>query len=154
MLFSFKERKKTVDFQRYIRRIIDLTIPNKTDSGNLPRYENRYNRSVPVLLCPWKDDEPVLSEAVVAIIKDIADRGVGVILTQPFAAEDVVLGFCLDEETALEPWFFLGVSRHDMAIGADFHVLGIELAEFISDTCRKQLAPLVPLAQKLLPPSG
>jgi hypothetical protein len=153
MLFSFKERKKTVDFQRYIRRIIDLTIPNKTDSGNLPRYENRYNRSVPVLLCPWKDDEPLLSETIVAITKDIADRGIGIILTQPFAAETMVLGFCLDEVTALEPWFFLGVRRHNIAIGGDFWLLGIELTEFISETCREQLEPLIPLVQKLYPPA-
>jgi hypothetical protein len=49
-MFSFSARKKTVDFQRYIRRLIELTRPNRGGSASMDRFENRHNRIIPALV--------------------------------------------------------------------------------------------------------
>lgn len=153
-MFSFSARKKSVDFQRYVRRLIDLTIPNRAGATNVERYENRHNRVIPALLCPWEGNTPIVSRAVVAITKDLADRGVGLILTEPFDATEVVVGFYDREATAEQPWFFLGVTRTSVPIGGGFWLLGIELTEFMNESWHSQLEPLYPLAEKLCPPSS
>jgi hypothetical protein len=149
-MFSFTARKKVADVQPLIRRIIDLTTPNcgRMEQGN--RYENRHNRCVPVLLSPWRDDQPVISTSVLAITKDFSDRGVGIIVNEPVDALEVALGFYLEKDMS-EPWYFLG-SRHSLVpIGGNFWLLGIELTEFINESHQQALAALAPLAERLRP---
>src|SRR3990172_8483421 len=126
-MFSFSARKTRVDLQRYVRRLIDLTIPNRPGSTNVERYENRHNRVIPALLCPWEGNAPIVSRAVTAITKDLADRGVGLILADPFDATEVVVGFYHREATASQPWFFRGVRRTSVPVGGGFWLFGIEL---------------------------
>lgn len=152
-MFSFSSRKKNVDFQRYIRRLIDLTSPNRGSSASMERCENRNNRTIPVLLCPWEQRTPLVSKAVVAITKDFTDRGVGLILSHPFDAKNVVIGICHEEATAKEPLFFLGARRTSNPIGGGFWLFGVELTEFMNETWRTELEPLFPMAKKLLQPS-
>lgn len=153
-LFSFSARNKSIDSQRYIRRLIDLTIPNNDRKRSTNRFENRYNRPIPALLCPWKDGEPIVSEALFVVTKDIADRGIGFILNQPCAATDVVIGFALQgiEHDEL-PCFFLCKRRSNVAIGGGFWLQGVEVEEFVNLSYHDELKPLIPLARKLLPPS-
>ena len=151
-MFSFSARKKTVDFQRYIRRLIELTRPNRGGSASMDRFENRHNRIIPALVCPWEQNTPIVSKAVVAITKDFADRGVGLILSDAFDAKDVVVGFCHEEATAKQPLFFLGERRTSSPIGGGFWLFGIEFTEFMNETWRVELEPLLPMAQKLLQP--
>ena len=89
-----------------------------------------------------------------AISKDLSDRGVGLILAEPFDAAEVVLGFCHQETSANQPWFFLGVRRTSVPIGGGFWVCGIELTEFMDESYHRQLEPLYPLAEMLRPPSS
>jgi hypothetical protein len=152
-MFSFTTRKKTVDAQRYIRRLIDLTIPNNAATANSERFENRCNRVLPVLLCPWEKNAPVVSKRIVVVTKDIGDRGVGLVLNHAFDANEVVVAFCLQTGTAAEPWFFRGTNRANMAIGGGFWLLGIQLVEFMNETWAVELEPLLPMARDLLPPS-
>jgi hypothetical protein len=151
-MFSFTARKKRVDFQGYIRRLIDLTSPNRANSEELQRCENRYNRVIPALLCPWEQGAPVVSKAVVAITRDIADQGVGLILNDAFVGQEVVVGFCDWEATSGSPWFFLGTKRTSLPIGGGYWLLGIEFSELINEIWPRQLEPLVGLAEKLRPP--
>jgi hypothetical protein len=151
-MFSFTARKKTTDFQRLIRRIIDLTVPNKASSEKVSRHEDRYNRTIPALLCPWQDTAPVVHKCAKAITKDFSDRGLGLIMSQPFDATDVAIGFFL-EKVMPEPWFFLGTQQSNVAIGGDFWLLGIGLKEFMNDDYRCELAPLFRMAHRLLPPT-
>lgn len=151
-MFSFTARQKTVEFQRYLRRMIDLTTPNKGTSADKARFENRHNRTIPVLMCPWENRTPIVSKTIVVVTKDIADQGVGVILNDFFAVKDVVVGFCLQDGTATKPWFFLGATQYNVAIGGGFWSVGVALTEFMNEKWHVELAPLFPMAQKLLPP--
>ena len=152
-MFSFGKQKKLVDLQKYMRRMADVTAPNNAASMDFLRLENRYNRVIPTLLCPWENGRADRDRAMVVVTKDIADRGVGLVTSHPFPAKEVVLGFWLNFPDVQSPWFFRGTIRREISIGGGFWLLGVELAEFMNDTWHHQVEPLWPLARKLLPPS-
>lgn len=151
-MFSFSKRKKVVDLCPRIRRLCDLTSPNlsTTLSG---RSENRYNRAIPTLLGPWQEDHPVVDESTIGLTSDIADRGVCLVLNQPFLAESVVVGYWVSLEAMSEPWYFLGNICRNQPVGGGFWAVGIELAEFANANHVEELAALTPLAAKLLAPA-
>jgi hypothetical protein len=150
-MFSFATRKKVVDMQPFVRRICDLTAPNNATAAGLPRSENRYNRVIPTLLCPWEEHRPIIDRTVVALTRDMSDRGVGVTLTHPLQADELVVGFYL-AGVMQEPWFFRGLPSRCDAMGGGFWLLGIELVEYMNEQWRDELDPLFGRAQKLLPP--
>jgi hypothetical protein len=151
-MFFSATRNHVVDLQRYMRRMIDATTPDRNVPLDETRSDSRYNRAIPTLLCPWEDGNPVVPQSVVAITKNIADRGISAILNRRFTAPKLVVGFCTAEATNGEPWFLLGEARHEDAIGGSFWLLGIELTEFMNEEWRAELAPLLPAARQLLPP--
>lgn len=151
-MFSFAMRKKVVDMQPYLRRICDLTAPNNAAAAGLPRTENRYNRAIPVLLCPWEDHRPVTDRSAIAVTRDLSDRGVGVILTHPLDATEMAIGFYLASDTMQEPWFFRGLVTRCEPMGGGFWLLGLELVECMNENWSDELQPLFARAQKLLPP--
>ena len=153
-MFSLGRRKKIVNLQRYLRRIVDRTAPNNGVSMDVARTENRYNRIIPTLLSPWTDGRVDVGRSLLALTKDIADHGIGVITNHPFPRGDVVVGFWLPDRDMQSPWFFQGSIQRESPIGGGFWLLGIELEEFISDDRQHELEPLAPLAKKLLPPQG
>jgi hypothetical protein len=152
-MFSFTKSKKTVELSPYVRRICDLTTPNNTSSPELDRVENRYNRSIPTLIVPWDANRPIVDGLVIGITRDIADHGIGLVLSEPFQADDVLLGFWVDAAQMSDPWFFLGKTRRCSAVGGGFWTLGVELIEFANARFAKEVELLRPTASKLLPPS-
>lgn len=152
-MFGFRRRKTGLDMQAHLRRIADLTIPNRTSSENPLRFEDRNNRTVPVLVCPWTEDGPDLSRCVMAVTKDISDRGVSVVMNHPLVTEEVVIGFFLPGTVMLEPWFFRGAPRRNVSIGGGFWLLAVELLELMNQNGKSHIEPLFPIAQKLLPTS-
>ncbi len=150
-MFSFANHKKIVDLYPYIRQICDLTTPNLATMF-AGRSEDRFNRTIPTLLCPWEDDRPVVDECAICLTSDLADRGVRLVLTQPFRAETVAVGYWIDAEHMCEPWFFLGEVRRNQPIGGGFWAVGIELTEFANTVHREAFADLRASAAKLLAP--
>jgi hypothetical protein len=152
-MFSFRERRKAVDLQKYVRRIADVTTPNSGMTAECLRSQIRYNRTIPTLLCPWYGDRVDCDRCAMVLTKDLCDRGVGLITHHPFPGRDVVLGFWLPyDDNMQEPWFFRGTIQREVPIGGGFWWLGVELAEFMNERWRVQLGPLLPMAQKLVPP--
>jgi hypothetical protein len=151
-MFSFSASKKVIDFQPKVRRLCDLTTPNLAviDSG---RSENRYNRAVPTVLAPWKDEQVDLSECVFGLTSDLADGGACVILNEPFEADEVVVGYWTSRDDMSEPWYFLGTVRRLQALGGGFWTMGIEFTEFANPNHREALAALSGLAATLPSPA-
>ncbi len=151
-MFSFSPRKRRVDIESCMRRICDRTTPNyPLPVSNQHRQEQRYNRTIPVLLGPWRDHRVALDECTWGVTKDICDRGVGVVLNQPFRAESAVIGFWLPPDIMSEPWFFLGETQGLGQIGGGFWLLGIELVELANHHHQDKFEALRPLAAQLLP---
>ncbi len=150
-MFSFAKNKKTVDIYPYVRRICDLTTPNLA-TVTAGRSEDRFNRTIPTLICPWENGYPANHESSVCLTSDLADRGVCLVLNQPFRAEHVVLGYWIAGGEIRDPWFFLGQVRRNRAIGGGFWSVGVELTEFANSNHQRALAPLHEAAASLLPP--
>lgn len=150
-MFSFAVRKKKTDTVRYVRRLSDLTTPNMGTMGELSREENRYNRTLPALLCPWEREQAVVEECAFVLTRDLSDHGIGLTLNAPFTAEDALLGFWLPSDEMSEPWFFVSRTRRLTPMGGGFWSLGVELVEFANPNYGEQLEILKPVALHLLP---
>src|SRR5262245_56452505 len=109
-MYSFEVRKKSTHVQSRIRRLLDLTVPNIPKGKQHGRFEDRGNRVIPALLCPWETQGPITNQSAFVLTKDFSSEGVGVLLAQPFRATDVVISFWLDAFMD-EPWHFLGVAQ-------------------------------------------
>jgi len=149
-MFFTREEGDKHKVQGFLRRVCDLTSPN------LPRQEefrghNRHNRTIPVLLTPWENDMPVVSETTTALTKDISDRGLCVTTPQPFRCEQAVVGIWLPHRQNHTPWFFRGCVRPNVQIGGGFWALGLEVAELLTVSPGSEIARLVTLTQRLLP---
>lgn len=153
MLF-LKKRRNTVDLAPYVRRIIDVTTPNLPSQGNVGRTENRYNRTIPVLLTGWSAKGGVEKPIKFAVTKDLTDRGISVVLDAPLPTTEIMVGFWLSATQTETPWFFLGKTVRQQPIGGGFQLHAIELLEYATETYAKQLHKVLPLARQLLAPSG
>lgn len=151
-MFSFSSRKKTVELHSHLRRVADLTVPNlQLSSTESPRSETRYNRRIPVLICPWEHGKLVLDDGAFALAADLSDNGVGLVMHQPYRCCEVVVGFWVPSSDIEEPWYFLGQSHRNVSIGGGFWTLGVELKEFANSEHRTRLKPLARFAERLLP---
>lgn len=145
-MFLFR-RKKQPDLFRMIRRFIDRSSPVLPPSSGESRWEDRSNRTIPVLLAP-RDGESVCSdEATFAITKNLSDHGLALVLPHPFRAESVVIGFW----HADAPYFVLGSVRQNVPLGGGFWQVGLELHQMLTMADHPDLMPLASLAGRLDP---
>ncbi len=151
-MFSFNARKKRLEVRKYLARICDLTTPNYAAPSDEERSEDRHNRSIPTLICPWENNLPCVDEAAFVLTKDISDAGIGIVANQPICADDVLVGLWLEENGSESPWFFLSEVRRNAPLGGGFWILGIELTEFANHEYQNVLKPLRKLAERLRVP--
>ena len=150
-MFSLFEKKSVVDLTPFIRRLCDLTTPNRP-VPDCQRYDLRSNRTLPVLLCPWRKNRPQNEEIEFAITKDISDRGIGLIRRDSLAKGEYVIAFWLNEEMP-EPWFFRVTVLLNQNIGGGFWLVGSQLEELLNEQHKRALESLHEAAASLLPPS-
>ena len=150
-MFSFDDRKKRLEIHSHVRRILDLTVPNYSGEAGLERAENRHNRVLPAVLCPWERGRPAIEFCTYVTTRDIASEGVGLVLPQPFRAEEVLIGFWLEPAVMEQPWFFLGRAQSLRRIGGGYWTLGVQLTEYLGAGCRGDLTPLRTWVQQLQP---
>jgi hypothetical protein len=88
-MFSFLSKKKRLDATPHIRRLIDLTAPNRpTFIENEQRSENRYCRSLPILLSPMTDNLPILNASFAGVSQEISDSGLRLITLERLTADE------------------------------------------------------------------
>ena len=151
-MYTFQERVAAQSVQSRLRRIGDLTVPNSPLIGDSSRYIPRQNRTIPTLVCPWEKEAADVARCTVAITRDLADEGVGLLLTHPIAGPEILVVYQLPDSAMPSPWFFRGTIQHNTPLGGGFWVVGVALAEFLTSQRHSSLTPLATLAQKLLPP--
>jgi len=154
MLFS-KGRKQRREMESYLRRVSDMTNPNGGSSEGNVRAENRFSRIFPVLIAPWENDVPLLTNCTYGLTKDLSEHGIAVVITRPFKQKNVVIGIWPTNELitagSSKPGFMLGEVRAEFEIGAAFYQLGIQLQEMIDDS-HPQFDKLRTQVKCLLPP--
>ena len=140
--------------QKYLRRVTDLTTPNRAGAPSCLRVEDRYNRAIPTLLVPWEGDRVDRTRCAMVLTRDISEHGIGLITHHPLRVSEVVLAYWLSFDDAHEPWFFRGAIQWEEAMGGGFWAIGVELAEFMNTHRRTDVELLVPMTRKLVPPKA
>jgi len=145
-MFSFDTRKRLVEVRGFVRKLVDATSPNLPPIEGDFRSENRSNRALPALLAPWEGGQPVVEESTYAFTKDFSDRGLALVLPQPFRAVDVVVTLWIES-----PRFALGEVRQNVPVGGGFWQLGVELTAILDSAEFPQVETLIPVATHLVP---
>lgn len=145
-MFSFDTQKRLGEVRNLVRQLVDVTSPNAPPLEGESRSEDRSNRALPALLTPWEDGCPVTDESTYALTKDFSDRGLALMLPQPFKCDQVVVGLWLGS-----PRFALGEVRQNVPLGGGFWQLGVELTDLLDPAESPQIQPLVAFAARLIP---
>ncbi|HUT94749.1 MAG TPA: hypothetical protein VMY37_35155 [Thermoguttaceae bacterium] len=145
-MFSFDTRKRLREVGDFLRQLVDLSSPNLPPLEGDFRSQTRSNRTLPALLSPWEHAQPVVDESTYAFTKDISDRGLSLVLGQPFKSFEAVVGLWLDS-----PRFVLGEVRQNVPLGGGFWQIGVELTGVLDSAEHPQIQSLMPLASRLVP---
>ena len=150
----FSDHKSELKLQQFMRNLIDATNPNQADK-NCDRFDKRYNRVMPVLLAPWKNGAPIISETVVALTKDFSDTGVALILGQPFQGEMVALGYVEPHQQStngkVKSFFTLGEVRQNSPIGGGYWQLGVKQLRLLEPVKEPAMQGMIAMAPILVP---
>ena len=126
-MYSFEDNKKQMDVRGFVQRVANASTPNfPTPEGQI-RVENRYNRTLPVVLLPWEDDRPAVDSPTYAITKDISDVGLALVKREPVATGRFAFGFWLGA-----PYYVLGDVRQCVPIGGGFWQVGVHMTEMVN----------------------
>jgi len=146
-MFSFRKRSTQAEVHKVTRRLLNSSCPNMPPMSGDSRWEDRSNRTIPVLLSPIADGEIQLDETATAVTKNLSSQGLALVLHQPFWAEGVIIGFWQNGE----PEFVRGEIRQNVPLGGGFWQLGIELTQRVAMADMPELERLVPMTSRLDP---
>ncbi|MEM9941258.1 MAG: hypothetical protein AAF939_06675 [Planctomycetota bacterium] len=132
-LFSFKKSRELVDAAPKIRKLIDMTSPNKP-MMNETRSHRRYNRVIPVLISDWSEKGPRLDYTGFGFTTDICDYGFGVISQHFPKTRDNVIGFYQPDIGMQEPWYFqVKIASHRVE-PQNYIRLGYQIVTYLNDS--------------------
>jgi hypothetical protein len=142
----FDTQKRLNEVRCFVRRLVDLTSPNLPPLEGESRLDDRSNRVVPAVVSPWEHGRPIVNEVTYGLTKDLSDRGLSVVLHQPFRSPQAVVGLWLEG-----PQFALGDVRQNVPLGGGFWQLGVELVDLLDPAEWPDVQSLVSLAAHLVP---
>jgi hypothetical protein len=124
-VFFLQSRKKTLGVQSFVLKLINNNCPELKALIEGPRLDKRVNLSLVVLVVPLEDGKLHVDNAFYAVTRDMSSNGVGIILSQQHALDEVVLGFRLENEMT----FIHATAKHLNPMGNGFYLLGLEMTE-------------------------
>jgi hypothetical protein len=108
-------------------KLVNNNCPELKAMREGPRVESRVNLTVVTLVIPFHKKRPLVERMFAAVTKEFTTLGVALVLSEPRAFEEVILGF----QWAGRMNFVRARARHLHAIGAGFYQLGLQLKEMI-----------------------
>ena len=120
-------RKKELQIQSFIHHLVNNNCPELIAMIEGPRTDSRVNLTVVVLIIPVKSGRPQPSEAFNAVTKEFSNTGLAIVLDEPIALDDVVIGFRREADMT----FVRGKAKHLNPLGGGFHQLGFRLTEMV-----------------------
>jgi hypothetical protein len=144
-MFWFQNRDKHLEIHRVIRRLINASTPNRIPLQGDSRWELRSNRTMPVLLVPYDNNELSVGELAYALTKNLSSQGLALVLHQPFRAEQVVVGIWSNEQAH----FVAARVRQSVPLGGGFWQIGLEATELLPTAQFPDLIRLLPWAARL-----
>ena len=113
--------KKIQEVKGFVGRLL-----NDRPEGR--RVDVRTMRVVAGFVIPIEDRKPRVDRAFTATTKDFSNTGVAMVLKEPTAPEEAILGFHLSAKMV----FFRAEFRHTEPMGGGFYQHGYQLFEVVS----------------------
>ncbi len=135
-MFSFGKKDTQVDASPKIRRLVDLTTPNRPVTENA-RVGQRYNRYIPIAVADWNDSKgPTVDQVGFGFAIDLSDTGIGILTQFKLKTRDNVIAFYLPNDMD-RPWYFqVDLTTYRKQSGG-FHKLGYSVVKFLNDKSAK-----------------
>lgn len=111
MLGSIFSKRKSIDPGPMLRRLMDLTLPNRP-VPNDKRIDLRFNRTLPVVVTPWCKGMPITEDSRLGISQDLSDRGLRIIFLCEPTCDQYLITFMLVEDGAPESFHFVTEVRN------------------------------------------
>ncbi len=122
-----RNRKKEIEAQRLILKLVNNHCPELRDLHDGPRLEGRVNLTLPAWVVPIEGKMPVIARAFAVVSKEFSPSGFSVVVHRPFSGDRVLVGFAWEDERT----YFKGEVQHVSPLGAGFSQLGILVHELI-----------------------
>jgi hypothetical protein len=119
--------KKEHEVQSFMLKLVNNNCPELRNLAEGPRLENRVNLTLVALVIPVAKKRPAVERLFAAVTKEFTTTGVALVLHEPRAVEEVILGFHF--EGAMK--FIRAQAKHLNPMGAGFYQLGLKLTEMI-----------------------
>jgi hypothetical protein len=116
-------------FKRRVHEVKSLVIrllASGCQEGH--RVDSRIMRAVVGVVIPIADRRPQIGQAFTATTKDFSNTGVAMVIKQPHAPDQAILGFHLSGKMV----FFRAEVRHTEPMGGGFYQHGFQLFEVVS----------------------
>ncbi len=120
-----RDKKRAV--QSFILNVVNNNCPELAALTEGPRLENRVNLTLPVLVVPVEDDQPLAKKAFTALTKEFSTSGLALVLDRPRGLDEAILGFRWDREMT----FIRARAKHLNPIGGGFFQLGLQMTEVV-----------------------
>jgi hypothetical protein len=112
---------------------MDLTIA-KDSVANESRVDDRFKRTLPVLITPWRGDETSNSESHIGITRDMSDNGIKIFFLKLPQESEFLLSFVLKrEKDKLERFHFLADVRDSKRFAPDIYSVGLYIKEHLEE---------------------
>ena len=133
MFESIRVRKKSIEAGAKIRRLLDLSAVIG-DIAKDHRADDRYKRTLPVLVTPWRGRQTSNSDSHIGITRDISDHGIRAFFFKAPTDEEFLLSLVLQREgSVLECFHFLSVVRNKFKFAPDIYTVGLNVLEHLPE---------------------
>ena len=120
-------KRKELGVQTFILKLVNNNCSELQALLDGPRLEHRANLTVVVLVIPIENGRPVLRQMFPAVTKEIATAGLSLVLDEPKAPDEVILGFRWESQMN----FIRAEAVHLNPMGAGFYQLGLRMTEMV-----------------------
>lgn len=131
----FRPRNE-VAIQTFILQLVNNNCSELQRLIEGPRLEHRVNMTVPVVVVPLQDGRPQMDRVFAAVTREIATAGLSLVISEPLAPDEVILGFRWRGEI----YFLKAKAVHLNPMGAGFYQLGFRLLEMVHPSDVPELA--------------
>ena len=120
-------RRKQQEVQRFLLKVVNNHCAELEALAGGPRGEKRVRLTMVVLVIPVVHDRPVLHRMFAAVTKEFSTTGVSLVINEPRALDDVILGFRWESDMK----FVRAKAVHLDPMGAGFYHLGLQTNEVV-----------------------
>lgn len=128
-----KDRKREV--QSFLLKVVNNNCRELQSLMDGPRMESRVPMVRVVLVVPLAGDRPAMAQAFTAITKELSTTGMALVLTEPRALDEVIVGVRWEGDMT----YLRAKARHLNPIGGGFYQLGLHVTSVVHPSDYPQL---------------